>query len=61
MGEAPFGGAGKSLGATVRPEEITRRAGAMRQKSPNSNARESRALSGGCQSGIFTILTIRLT
>ena len=42
-------------GATVRPEENkSRKAGAMKQKAPNSNARESRAVSsiaasGGCQ------------
>jgi len=32
-------------GATLRPEEMTRRAGAMRQKAPNSNGRESRPVS----------------
>ncbi|WP_370495614.1 hypothetical protein [Trichodesmium erythraeum] len=42
-------------GATVKPEENkSRKAGAMKQKLPNSNARESRAVSsiaasGGCQ------------
>ncbi|MGD1699316.1 RNA-guided endonuclease InsQ/TnpB family protein [Dapis sp. BLCC M229] len=42
-------------GATVRPEERkSRKAGAMKQKTPNSDARESRAVSriaasGGCQ------------
>ncbi len=45
MGETPFGGAGKSLGATVRPEgSKSRKAGAMKQKAPNSDARESRAV-----------------
>ena len=32
-------------GVTVRPEEITWRAGAMRRQAPNSNARESHAVS----------------
>ncbi|WP_293124623.1 hypothetical protein, partial [Okeania sp. SIO1I7] len=46
-------------GATVRPSESkSRKAGAMKQKAPNSDARESRAVSciaasGGCQSIIY--------
>ncbi len=55
-GGDPQDRAGKSLGATVRPEESkSRRAGAMlakllrrrkrQQKAPNSDARESRAVS----------------
>ncbi len=52
MGETPFGGAGKSLGATLRPqqskspfaEHSVGKAGAMKHKAPNSDARESRAV-----------------
>jgi len=38
MGETPFGGAGKSLGATVRPEESkSRQASAMKRQAPTSD------------------------
>ncbi|NES68060.1 MAG: hypothetical protein F6K24_23865, partial [Okeania sp. SIO2D1] len=39
------GGAVSVCGATVRPEESkSRKAGALKQKAPNSDARESRAV-----------------
>ncbi len=63
MGETPFGPAGKSLGATVRPKRASAlEAGAIlaqllckrQQKAPIIHVRESRvalvsATSGGCQ------------
>ncbi|MGD1700536.1 hypothetical protein ACP6PM_11760 [Dapis sp. BLCC M229] len=45
-GGDPQDRAGKSLGATVRPEESkSRKAGAIKQKAPNSDVKESHALS----------------
>ncbi len=45
-GETPFGGAGLSLGATVRPSgSKSPKASALKQKAPNIDARESRAVS----------------